>query len=296
MPDKAAIDDRVKVRSSVQVMLRVRIAEVSRTITKQLGFNWNAIVQAGAFQYGLYTGRSLFSPLGTPGGFSPFTGFQPATPLQGAGQPGSLIGGLNTAGANINAVIDALAEEGLVTILAEPTLTAMSGETASFLAGGEFPIPVSQALGVTTIDFKSYGVSLNFVPTVMSANHISLHVKPEVSQISAQGAITISGLSIPALTVRRAETTIELGSGQSFAIAGLLQNNASNDIQRFPGLGDLPVLGHAVPLVELPAQRIGIADRGDALHRAADRRSALDPLSDRRVAAGNRYRAHRCSG
>ena len=242
-PEKAVIDDRVKVRGSAQVTLRVRIAEVSRTITKQLGINWNAVAQTGAFQYGLFTGRGIFSPLGTPGGFPPFSSFQPATPLQGAGQPGSFLGGINTSGVNINAVIDALAEEGLVTILAEPTLTAISGEPASFLAGGEFPIPVSQALGVTTIDFKSFGVSLNFVPTVMSTNHISLHVKPEVSQISSQGAITISGLSIPALTVRRADTTIELGSGQSFAIAGLLQNNDSNDIQRFPGLGDVPVLG-----------------------------------------------------
>src|SRR6185312_3522736 len=129
------------------------------------------------------------------------------------------------------------------TILAEPSLTAISGETASFLAGGEFPIPVSQALCDTNIDFKSFGVSLNFIPTVMASNHISLRVKPEVSQISSQGAITIGGLQIPALTVRRADTTIELGSGQSFVIAGLLQDNTSNDVQRYPGLGDLPVLG-----------------------------------------------------
>lgn len=238
-PDKATIDDRIKVRGSVQVNLRVRIAEVSRTITKQLGINWNALMRVGSFQYGLFTGRTLFSG----GALSGFNSFLPATPLQGAGQPGSIIGGFNTSGGGINGVIDALAEEGLVTILAEPNLTAISGETASFLAGGEFPIPVSQALGVTTIEFKSYGVSLSFVPTVMSGSHISLHVKPEVSEISSQGAITVSGLSIPALTVRRADTTIELGSGQSFAIAGLLQNNDSSDIQRFPGLGDLPVLG-----------------------------------------------------
>jgi pilus assembly protein CpaC len=244
VPDKATVDDRVRVRSSVQVTLRVRIAEVSRTVTKQLGINWNAVVQAGAFQYGLFTGRSIFSPLGVPGGGNPsFSSFLPGAPLQSAAQPGSALGGLATGAANVNAVIDALAEEGLVTILAEPTLTAISGETASFLAGGEFPIPVSQALGVTTIDFKSFGVSLNFVPTVMSTNHISLHVKPEVSQISSQGAISINGLTIPALTVRRADTTIELGSGQSFAIAGLLQDNTSNDVQRFPGLGDVPVLG-----------------------------------------------------
>ncbi len=233
-PEKAVIDDRVKVRGSVQVTLRVRIAEVSRTITKQLGINWNAMMRAGNFAYGIYTGRTLLDASGS---------LIPATPLQGAGQPGSILGGFNTSGGSINGVIDALAEEGLVTILAEPTLTAISGETASFLAGGEFPVPVSQALGVTTIEFKSYGVSLNFVPTVMTPNHISLRVRPEVSQISSQGAITISGLQIPALTVRRADTTIELGSGQSFAIAGLLQNNSNNDVQRFPGLGDLPVLG-----------------------------------------------------
>ena len=235
-PEKSVIDDRVKIRNPVQVTLRVRIAEVSRTVTKQLGINWNAIAQAGSFQYGLFTGRSIFTSMG--GG-----SFIPAPPLQGAAQPGSIFGGFNTSGGNINAVIDALSEEGLVTILAEPSLTAISGETASFLAGGEFPIPVSQALGVTTIDFKSFGVSLNFIPTVMASNHISLRVKPEVSQISNQGAININGLVIPALTVRRADTTIELGSGQSFIIAGLLQDNTSNDIQRFPGLGDLPVLG-----------------------------------------------------
>jgi pilus assembly protein CpaC len=242
-PDKSVIDDRVKVRGSAQVTLRVRIAEVSRTITKELGFNWNALLQSatslGNFQYGLYTGRTLFNA----GAGTSLSSFNPATPLQSSGQPGSVIAGFSGSAGSLTAVIDALSEEGLLTILAEPTLTAMSGETASFLAGGEFPIPVSQALGVTTIEFKPYGIGLNFVPTVMSPNHISLRVRPEVSQITSQGAIQLNGLTIPALTVRRAETTIELGSGQSFAIAGLLQDNTSTDIQRFPGLGDLPVLG-----------------------------------------------------
>jgi pilus assembly protein CpaC len=229
--DKDKIDDRMKVRGSVQVQLRVRIAEMNRTITKELGFNWNALFNFGNFQLGLYTGRTLFS-----NGL-----FNPAPPLNSGGQPGSLIFGNKAQ--TMDAVIDALAEENLVTILAEPNLTALSGETASFLAGGEFPVPVSQALGTISIEFKPYGVGLNFVPTVLSSNHISLRVRPEVSQISSQGAITLNGLQIPALTVRRAETTIELGSGQSFAIAGLLQDNTSNDMQRFPGLGDLPVLG-----------------------------------------------------
>ncbi|HEY7991365.1 MAG TPA: type II and III secretion system protein family protein [Stellaceae bacterium] len=230
VPEKSVIDDRVKVRSSVQVTLRVRIAEVSRTVTKQLGINWTtaatlAANTASPFKFGL--------------AFAPSSPVASIATLSGNVAPS--FGGFGNA--NFNAVIDALSEEGLVTILAEPSLTAISGETASFLAGGEFPIPVSQALGVTTIDFKSFGVSLNFIPTVMASNHISLRVKPEVSQISNQGAININGLVIPALTVRRADTTIELGSGQSFIIAGLLQDNTSNDIQRFPGLGDLPVLG-----------------------------------------------------
>lgn len=233
-PDKAVIDDRVKVRSSVQVMLRVRIAEVDRTVTKQLGINWNALINdaasASSFHFGL--------------GFTPTAS---ATNIASATAGFTQTSG-TFAGSSVDAVLDALAEENLVTILAQPTLTALSGESASFLAGGEFPVPISQALGVTTIDFKSFGVSLNFVPTVMSPNHISLHVKPEVSQLSSQGAINLpSGnggtFTIPALTVRRADTTVELGSGQSLVIGGLLQDNDTNDIQRYPGLGDLPVLG-----------------------------------------------------
>src|SRR5262249_34892599 len=135
-------------------------------------------------------------------------------------------------------------------VLAEPNLTAISGETASFLAGGEFPVPVSQTaatsgtlLPTITIQFKPFGVSLDFVPTVLSSERISLKVRPEVSDLSDRGAITTGGLTIPALSVRRAETTVELGSGESFAIAGLIQNNQNNDISKYPGLGDIPILG-----------------------------------------------------
>jgi pilus assembly protein CpaC len=122
-------------------------------------------------------------------------------------------------------------------------LTAVSGETASFLAGGEFPIPVPQNNGTTTIDFKKFGVSLSFLATIGAHDRISLRVRPEVSQLSTAGAIIINSISVPSLTTRRAETTVELGSGQSFAIAGLLQNNITNDIKKFPGLGYLPILG-----------------------------------------------------
>ncbi|MFL6764492.1 MAG: type II and III secretion system protein family protein, partial [Sphingomicrobium sp.] len=146
-------------------------------------------------------------------------------------------------GLNILSSLDIAAQDGLVSILAEPNLTALSGETASFLAGGEFPIPVSQALGAVTIEYKQYGVGLAFTPIVLSDGRISMRVRPEVSELSNSGAVTLNGFTVPALTTRRAETTVELGSGQSFMIAGLLRNTASNNIDKAPFLGDLPVLG-----------------------------------------------------
>ena len=118
------------------------------------------------------------------------------------------------------------------------------GETASFLAGGEFPIPLSQGLGTTTIEYKNYGVSLAYTPTVLANGRISLRVRPEVSEISSQNAITLNGFQVPSLVTRRAETTVELGSGQSFMIAGLLSNSAQNSIDKTPGLGDVPILGN----------------------------------------------------
>lgn len=152
---------------------------------------------------------------------------------------------------DINSVIDALAQDNLVSVLAEPNLTAQSGEVASFLAGGEFPVPVAggSASGQSTIsiEFKQYGVGLAFVPTVLSPERLNLRVRPEVSELSDTGSVTVplaSGVvRIPALTVRRAETTIELGSGQSFAIAGLLQRTHTLSSNSLIGLGDIPVLG-----------------------------------------------------
>src|SRR5581483_1059631 len=144
-------------------------------------------------------------------------------------------------------------QEGLITTLAEPNLTAMNGQTASFLAGGEFPVPIaaqpasSNGSPVTgsqiTVEFKTFGVSLDFTPTIVDPTHVNLKIRPEVSQLTSNGAVQISGFTIPALTVRRAETTVELGSGQSFALAGLLQNTTEQDISKVPWLGDVPVLG-----------------------------------------------------
>jgi len=229
----------VSVTSAVQVNLRVRVAEVSRSVAKNFSFNWDALYNNGKIAVGLLTGRS-FTGTGTSG-LGQFT-------ANSAGQY-SLGSGYKTVGSSLDVqgLIDALVSEGLVTVLAEPNLTAISGETADFLAGGEFPIPVPQAGsgGATTItiDYKTFGVGLDFTPTVLDENRMSIKVKAEVSELTTTGAITIDGFTVPALDVRRAQTTVELGSGESFAIAGLFQNNVTAQINSFPWLGDVPVLG-----------------------------------------------------
>jgi pilus assembly protein CpaC len=225
---------RVRVSASTQVHLRVRVAEVSREVIKEFGINWETVFETGDLLFGFATGRPAFD---TPG-----TIFR--APPQANGTIPDLFFGNFTPGDNVvNTAIDALAQEGLVNILAEPNLTALSGETASFLAGGEFPIPVSSDEDEVEIEFKEFGIQLAFTPTVLSGSRISLRVRPEVSELSEDGAIEVNGLIIPALKTRRAETTVELGSGQSFAIGGLLSSDVQNAISKTPGLGDLPVLG-----------------------------------------------------
>jgi pilus assembly protein CpaC len=147
-------------------------------------------------------------------------------------------------GMNMLGALDLSERLGLVTTLNEPNLTALSGETATFLAGGEFPIPISQGLGQVAIEFRQFGVSLSYTPTVLSNGRISMRVRPEVSELSTQGAITLNGFQVPAITTRRTETTVELGSGQSFMIAGLMSANAQSQIDKSPGLGDVPIIGN----------------------------------------------------
>jgi pilus assembly protein CpaC len=243
--EKATVTDSLTVLGSVQVNVRVRIAEISRQITRQLGFNWQALGSSSTWRFGLRTGaattNSAITPL-LPLGLAPFSG---------APVPNQFGAGVHSGSWDVNGIVDALAADQLITILAEPNLTAQSGETASFLAGGEFPVPVSGATsnGSTTItvDFKQFGVSLAVVPTVVSPTRVNLRVRPEVSQLSTTGSVSLplagGTLTIPALTVRRAETTIELGSGQSFAIAGLLQKTTIDATNALPGIGEVPVLG-----------------------------------------------------
>jgi pilus assembly protein CpaC len=213
------IINHLEVRSSVQVNLRVRVAEIARNSRKELGIKWNNILRPDNFVIGLATnfGKSFSET-----------------------SQASLT--YRDKNYDINGVVDALAAEGFVTILAEPDLTATSGETASFLAGGEFPVPIVTEDHID-VTYKEFGVRLSFTPTVIDRNRIQLKVRPEVSEISQANSVTINGFVIPGLKVRRTETTVELGSGQSFAIAGLLQNETSSASTGFPKLKDLPVLG-----------------------------------------------------
>jgi len=227
------IINRIKVKANNQVQIRVRFAEVSRDVDKRFGINWENAASIGGFAFGLATGADFIN---LPA--SEYTRTNMSSDTNDA-----FVGEFRNKHFSVNTMVDALAKNGLVTILAEPSLSAMSGETASFLAGGEFPIPVPQSGDTITIEWKHYGVSLAFTPTIIGDNRINLHVRPEVSQLSDAGAVTLNNIVVPALTTRRAETTVELNSGQSFAIAGLLNNHQTQSINKFPFLGDVPVLG-----------------------------------------------------
>lgn len=225
-----ALVNMLDVQGSDQVMLKVRVAEVSRSELKRFGINLAAVLsQSSDFAFGLVTGRDLGA-----GGVGAIA----------RGDGNNNIGlGYDSGNLDVNSVIDALAEDNVIKLLAQPNLTTASGRTANFLAGGEFPIPVPGENSQVTIEWRQYGVALQFTPHVLSKDKISLTVAPEVSELSQIGAVNLQGFNVPALTTRRAETTVELGSGQSFAVAGLLQSGSSNDVSKFPGLGDIPVLG-----------------------------------------------------
>jgi pilus assembly protein CpaC len=228
--------NRLKVATPLQVTLKVRIAEINRSILKQMGVNLLASDPTSGFQFGIAQGQGIYLP--------PPDDDSGLTPKVLRNLIGSTLSGSGSIfGLDILASLDIAATDGLVTLLAEPNLTAVSGETASFLAGGEFPVPIAEGLGSLAIIYKQYGVSLNFTPIVLGDGRISMRVRPEVSELSNEGSITLNGFIVPALTTRRAETTVELGSGQSFMIAGLLRNGSRNDIDRAPFLGDLPILG-----------------------------------------------------
>jgi len=228
------IINSVSVTSPQQVMLEVRFIEISRTAGRELGVQWNrfggsSIVNVGDRTAALPVGPATEAAAGVISGASPF---------------GFAIARLVAGGASTDVMINALEQKGIARSLAEPNLVALSGDTASFLAGGEYPIPVAGTFGQITVDYKKYGVGLAFTPTVLGRGLINLKIEPEVSQIDTTHSVTVTnGISVPALIVRRASTTIELRDGQSFMIGGLLQSDTKNLIEQLPWLGSVPVLG-----------------------------------------------------
>ena len=235
------VDGSAKVVSAMtiaareQVTLRVRIAEVQRDVLKQLGVDYNAAFSSGSFAAGMLTGNpfALNGALGTA--------VLPGLPNL---EPAPLTGAQLQHGNNIDAFIQAMEQDGLLRTLAEPTLTAISGESAKFLAGGEFPIPVSQdENGSITVEFKEFGVALGYSPVVLSSGRISLKINTEVSETTSQNSVSMNGITVPALTTRKAETTIELPSGGSMIMAGLIRDQTKQVIAGLPGAKDLPILG-----------------------------------------------------
>jgi pilus assembly protein CpaC len=245
---QGAVVNQLKVKNSTQISLRVKIAEVKRTVVNQLGINWSTSPMQN-LRFGLFTGRPntvLDAATGRPTNFLPST----ETPT-----PGSIGANFPTkfGHTDFSALIDALAQENLATVLAEPNLVTRSGEEASFLVGGEYPYPISQGTGANltvSIQFKPYGISLSFIPVVIG-DMISLRVRPEVSDLDR--TITIedqNGNNIPSIQTRRAESTMEMANGQSMIMAGLLSDQTAGTINNFPGLGDIPILGALFRSVE----------------------------------------------
>ena len=256
--DGEELIDRLAVEMPTQVNLRVRVVEVSRSVDRTFDIDFSSLFSVGDVT------------------------FRVASSLLSAAIPQQV-------DYRVSAIIDALDEQGLARTLAEPNLTALSGETATFLAGGEFPVPVAQDEDTITIEFRSFGISLAFTPTVLGRDRINLVVRPEVSRLSDEGAITTrGGLTIPALTVRRVETSVELGSGQSLAIGGLLQESTRDLVQKFPGLGDVPVLGTLFTsteyrndqseLIVLVTPYVVEANRPDAFASPLGRQAPATPL------------------
>lgn len=204
--------NRSTYEGATQINIRVRFAEVARDELLSYGVSWNTLINNGSFSFGVLTSNIANNPIG---------------------------GGTDS----VDGLLQALQQNNLLQILAEPNITTVSGQTASFLAGGEIPIPVPVNNSLVGIEYKQFGVSLLSTPTLLPNGRISMEVRPEVSSIASE-SVQIAGYEVPSLQVRRADTVVEVGSGQTFAIAGLFQRQAFNQIERIPVLGDIPVLGN----------------------------------------------------
>ena len=239
LPEGVPLENELRIATPQQVNLEVQIAEVNRSVTEDLGINWESFGVKNAERFGFRIGRLLPAVAGDEIGLGAF----PPTIIAGRDTAASLFFGSKGPLGQFRVMIDALATAGLANVLARPNVTAVSGQAASFFSGGEYPLPTGFDEGVIIFEYKKYGVLLDFVPTVVDADRIVLTVRPEVSEPSLNQSVQIVGVEIPVINVRRAETTVEVGDGESIVIAGLFRN-ASNTVETgVTGLKDMPVLG-----------------------------------------------------
>jgi pilus assembly protein CpaC len=229
--DTGAVVDTSTVASGSVVQVDVRVVEFSRSVLKEVGLN--LLKQNNGFTFGSFAPSALTSAT-----FGSQPSFVSTSPITSAF---NLV--FNSVTHGIQANLSLMENNNLARVLAEPTLVALSGQSASFLAGGEIPVPVPQGLGTTSIEYKPYGVGLTLTPTVLSPQRIALKVAPEASELDFTNAVTISGVSVPAITTRRADTTVELGDGESFVIGGLIDRETLSNVSKVPVLGDLPIIG-----------------------------------------------------
>lgn len=237
--DKEAVD-ALKVTTSVQVQLEVRFIEAQRRKDKEIGLNLY-----GSKSNGRFRGASGTTPTQSTNAAGNLVNVFGNSLVSGATPFAQVLGNIIAGGTSVDVLVQALEAEGVARRLAEPNLVALSGDKASFLAGGEFPIPIAGNDGQVTVEFKEFGVGLEFTPTVLDNGLINLQIEPEVSTIDTTNSVKFgnSGIEIPGLVVRRAKTTIELRDGQSFVMAGLLQSTGNYDVRKFPWLGNLPIIG-----------------------------------------------------
>lgn len=235
---KHQINNFLQVGGVQQVMLEVRVAEMTRSTIKRLGINFSYLTKSGKFGISVLDNLAPVTP-----------GDSAANSLSGSSSPVNLIFRFMRHDASWTFFIDAIKDEGLIKILAEPTLITLSGKTAYFLAGGEFPVPVPQSgagafSSRITIQYKPFGVGLNFTPTVLSNDKISMEISPEVSELDFRNAVSFSGFIVPGIITRRVSTVVELADGQSFAIAGLLNDKLVENVRKYPFIGDIPIIGN----------------------------------------------------
>lgn len=294
------------VEAEEQVMLKVTVAEVQRSLMKQMGINLGGVLSAGNFATTILTQNAL--PLTAAAGLGSLPSFGTPTPVvlgnpfaacsgplcnfNGTTPTGNsgVIGGWSDGNNQVRNAIRALERDGLIRTLAEPNLTAVSGEPAKFLAGGEYPVPTVDSIGGLGVTFKEFGIGLAFTPIVLSEGRISLKIETEVSELTSQGAVTISGIQIPALKKRQAKSTVELPSGGTLAFAGLISDDVRQNIDGLPGAKDIPILGTlfrsrdyiknetelvviVTPYLVKPVARQEIATPGDGLAPATDMRA-----------------------